>query len=90
MPGWHRSLRLVAPLVARAPGTWPYRAIDAAAYVKPYVKRQKNGMADAEAICEAGTRANMRFVPTKDTRAAELPDASPHSPSLHPPADRGD
>src|SRR5258708_11482136 len=23
------------------------------AYVKPYVKRQKNGMADAEAICEA-------------------------------------
>src|SRR6202046_2129617 len=35
------------------------------AYVKPYVKRQKNNMADAEAICEAVTRANMRFVPTK-------------------------
>jgi transposase len=35
------------------------------AYVKPYVKRQKNDMADAEAICEAVTRANMRFVPTK-------------------------
>src|SRR5215470_12372320 len=34
------------------------------AYVKPYVKRQKNDMADAEAICEAVTRANMRFVPT--------------------------
>ena len=33
------------------------------AYVKPYVKRQKNDMADAEAICEAVTRANMRFVP---------------------------
>jgi transposase len=32
--------------------------------VKPYVKRQKNDMADAEAICEAVTRANMRFVPT--------------------------
>ena len=30
MPGWHRGLRLVAPLVARAPGTWPYRAVDAA------------------------------------------------------------
>jgi transposase len=29
------------------------------------VKRQKNDMADAEAICEAVTRANMRFVPTK-------------------------
>ena len=26
------------------------------AYVKPYVKRQKNDMADAEAICEAVTR----------------------------------
>ena len=35
------------------------------AYVKPNVKRQKNDMADAEAICEAVTRANMRFVPTK-------------------------
>jgi transposase len=35
------------------------------AYVKPYVKRQKNDAADAEAICEAVTRANMRFVDTK-------------------------
>jgi transposase len=35
------------------------------AYVKPYVKRQKNDMGDAEAICEAVTRATMRFVPTK-------------------------
>ena len=35
------------------------------AYVKPYVKRQKNDMADAEAICEAVARANMRFAPTK-------------------------
>jgi transposase len=35
------------------------------AYVKPYVKRQKNDVADAEAICEAVTRANMRFVETK-------------------------
>ncbi|RBP77898.1 hypothetical protein DFO80_1534 [Rhodobacter sp. 140A] len=26
------------------------------AYVKPFVKRQKNDMADAEAICEAATR----------------------------------
>jgi len=35
------------------------------AYVKPYVKRQKNDATDAEAICEAVTRPNMRFVPTK-------------------------
>ena len=35
------------------------------AYVKPYVKRQKNDAADAEAICEAATRPSMRFVPVK-------------------------
>ncbi len=35
------------------------------AYVKPYVKRSKNDMADAEAICEAVTRPTMRFVPVK-------------------------
>ena len=35
------------------------------AYVKPYVKRHKNDAADAEAICEAVTRTNMRFVPNK-------------------------
>src|ERR1044072_3855831 len=35
------------------------------AYVRPYVKRHKNDAVDAEAICEAVTRANMRFVPTK-------------------------
>src|SRR5919197_6023459 len=35
------------------------------AYVKPYVKRQKNDAVDAEAICEAVTRPSMRFVPTK-------------------------
>jgi len=35
------------------------------AYVKPYVKRNKNDAIDAEAICEAVTRPNMRFVATK-------------------------
>ena len=35
------------------------------AYVKPFVKRQKNDAADAEAICEAAQRPNMRFVPVK-------------------------
>jgi transposase len=56
------------------------------AYVKPYVKRQKNDATDAEAICEAVTRPNMRFVPTK-TRAAELPDAPSHAAPVHPSAD---
>ena len=35
------------------------------AYVKPYVKRQKNDAADAAAICEAAQRPTMRFVPVK-------------------------
>jgi transposase len=35
------------------------------AYVKPYVKRHKNDATDAEAICEAVNRPNMRFVATK-------------------------
>ena len=35
-------------------------------FVKPYVKTNKNDMADAEAICEAVTRKNMRFVPLKN------------------------
>jgi len=34
-------------------------------FVKPYVKTNKNDVADAEAICEAVNRPNMRFVPIK-------------------------
>lgn len=35
-------------------------------FVKPYVKTNKNDAADAEAICEAVRRPNMRFVPIKN------------------------
>lgn len=35
-------------------------------FVKPYVKSNKNDARDAEAICEAVTRPNMRFVPIKN------------------------
>jgi len=44
------------------------------AYVKPFVKRQKNDMADAEAICEAAMRPTMRFVPVKseETQGAAM------------------
>jgi len=53
---WSRELQALGHTVRLMPP----------AYVKPYVKRQKNDRAaDAEAICEAVTRANMRFVPTK-------------------------
>ena len=36
-------------------------------YVKPFVKRQKNDAADAEAIAEAAARPNMRFVALKSS-----------------------
>jgi transposase len=36
-------------------------------YVKAYVRRNKNDVADAEAICEAVRRPSMRFVPIKTT-----------------------
>jgi transposase len=44
------------------------------AYVKPFVKRQKNDAADAEAICEAAQHPTMRFVMPKSeqTQAAAL------------------
>ena len=57
---WSRELRALGHTVRLMPP----------AYVKPYVKRQKNDMADAEAICEAVTRTNMRFVPTKTPEQA--------------------
>ena len=52
---WSRELQALGHTVRLIPP----------AYVKPYVKRQKNDATDAEAICEAVTRANMRFVATK-------------------------
>src|ERR1700674_1159766 len=52
---WSRELQALGHTVRLMPP----------AYVKPYVKRQKNDAADAEAICEAVQRPNMRFVPIK-------------------------
>ena len=42
------------------------------AYVKAYVKRNKNDAADAEAICEAVRRPTMRFVPVKSAEAQSV------------------
>src|SRR5271170_657903 len=41
-------------------------------FVKPYVKTNKNDARDAEAICEAVARPNMRFVPIKNTEQQAL------------------
>ena len=52
---WARELRKLGHDVRLMPPS----------YVKPYVKRQKNDTADAEAICEAVSRPTMRFVEVK-------------------------
>jgi transposase len=57
------------------------------AYVKPYVRRQKNDAADAETICEAVTRPSTRVRSDQDDRAARLPGAASHAPSFYSPAD---
>lgn len=41
-------------------------------FVKPYVKSNKNDVADAEAICEAVSRPNMRFVPIKQVEQQDI------------------
>jgi transposase len=76
---WSRELQALGHTVRSMPS----------AYVKPYVKRQKNDMADAEAICEAVTTATMRFVPTKtpEQRSCLMLHRTRH---LFIPADRGD
>jgi transposase len=45
------------------------------AYVKPYVRRQKNDRNDAEAICEAVTRPSMRFVAIVGAEDINHPDS---------------
>ena len=76
---WSRELQALGHTVRLMPP----------AYVKPYVKRQNNDMADRGDLrgCHPSQHA---VCANKDTRAPELPDASPHTPSVHPPADRGD
>lgn len=41
-------------------------------FVKPYVKGNKNDANDAEAICEAVGRPNMRFVPVKSIEQQDI------------------
>ncbi len=51
-------------------------------FVKPYVKTNKSDRNDAEAICEAVARPNMRFVPVKTARAAGGAGAAPSAPGI--------
>ena len=59
---WARELQALGHTVRIMP----------AGYVKPYVKRNKNDAADAEAICEAVTRPTMRFVAVKTAEQQSL------------------
>ena len=76
---WSRELQALGHTVRLMPP----------AYVKPYVKRQKNDATDAEAICEAVTRGQYAVRTHQHARAAELSDAPPHAPSVYPSADFG-
>ncbi|MGY4622617.1 hypothetical protein [Bradyrhizobium sp. USDA 4486] len=65
-------LRSSAELMWQSPtahAAWPSGSADPSAYVKPFVKRQKNDAIDAEAICEAAQRPSMRFVAAKSEGA---------------------
>ncbi len=62
----HGGMRQRASLGAQAAGARPHVRLMAPQFVKPYVKTNKNDAADAEAICEAVARPNMRFVPVKN------------------------
>jgi transposase len=54
---WGREIRALGHEVRLIP----------AQHVKPFVRRGKNDAADAEAICEAAVRPNMRFVEVKSS-----------------------
>ena len=58
-------------------------------YVKPFVKRQKNDMADAEATTEAAQRPTMSFVAVKTEEPGQR-DAVPYARSSGTPADAND
>jgi transposase len=62
---WYRSLRFGPSLVAPASGAWPHRSPDAAGLCEALCEAAQERCTDAEAICEAVTRPNMRFVATK-------------------------
>jgi transposase len=77
---WSRELQALGHTVRLMPP----------AYVKPYVKRHKNDATDAEAICEAVTRPNMRFVATKTPEQQSCLTLHRTPALVHPPADLGD
>ena len=77
---WSRELKTLGHTVRLMPP----------AYVKPYVKRQKNDTADARGDLRSSDQGKYAVRCDQDARAAELLDAPSHTPSIHSPADRSD
>lgn len=77
---WSRELQTLGHTVRLMPP----------AYVKPYVKRNKNDAADAEGHLRGSYQGQYAVCCDQDSRAAERPSAPSHAPSIHPSADRGD
>jgi len=77
---WSRELQALGHTVRLMPP----------AYVKPYVKRQKKRCRRCRSDLRSGHPGQHAVRRDQDARAAELPDAPSHAPSLHPPADLSD
>lgn len=70
MHGCHGSLWGRPSLGVSDQRAWSRGTFDRADYVRPFVKRNKNDAADAEAIAEAASRPTMRFVEAKSGEAS--------------------
>src|SRR5450756_1428035 len=72
MCDWHGSLWWCASLGSFAASSRLHRKLIAPQFVKPYVKSNKNDANDAEAICEAMSRSNMRFASVKTVEQQDI------------------
>jgi hypothetical protein len=85
MHGWHRGL-CVVPLLVASCRPWPYRGADAIRLRQAL--RQTTWLTRRQFSKQSPERTSGSRQPRH--RAVELPDASPHSPYVHLPADRAD
>ena len=87
LPRWHRSLRFLTLLVARIAGAWAYGAAYAAGLRKALRQAAEERFCRRGSNLRSGDAGKHAVRPDEDDRAAELPDAPPYTPSVHPAAD---
>ena len=80
VPGWHRSLRLVASLVARTPGARPHGSADAAGLCEALRQAPEERCHRCGGNLRSRHPAEHAVRRDQDARATELPDASSHAP----------